>query len=189
MTADEAMALTRTTELADRPTASCRRAKSARCSSPSPCAAVRRCCSSTSPPSASTCRRARRSGRPSAQLLAQGASIVLTTHYLEEAEALAGRVAVLAKGRLMAMGTVDEIRGVVGRKRISCLSALPPDKVAAWAGVDRRHDATASVCTSSTRDADDVVRRLLAADAALCDLEVQRAGLAEAFTEMTQEAA
>jgi len=39
------------------------------------------------------------------------------------------------------------------------------------------------------RDADDVVRRLLAADASLRDLEVARAGLAEAFTEITQEAA
>ena len=56
------------------------------------------------------------------QLLAQGTSIVLTTHYLEEAEALASRVAVLARGRLVAMGTVDDIRGVVSRKRISCLT-------------------------------------------------------------------
>ena len=39
------------------------------------------------------------------------------------------------------------------------------------------------------RDADDLVRRLLAADGTLCDLEVARAGLAEAFNEITQEAA
>jgi len=121
-------------------------------------------------------------------LLAQGASIVLTTHYLEEAEALASRVAVLAKGRLVAMGTVDEIRSVVSRKRISCLSALPADDIATWASVTtatRAGDRLQIV----TRDADDVVRRLLAADASLRDLEVQRAGLAEAFTEITQEAA
>ena len=121
-------------------------------------------------------------------LLAQGASIVLTTHYLEEAEALATRVAVLAKGRLVAMGTVDEIRGVVGRKKVSCLSRLPPEHVAAWDGVE---SATLSGGRLHilARDADDLVRRLLAADASLHDLEVQRAGLAEAFTEITQEAA
>jgi ABC-2 type transport system ATP-binding protein len=38
-------------------------------------------------------------------------------------------------------------------------------------------------------DAEDVVRRLLAADENLCNLEVHRAGLAEAFTELTKEAA
>jgi ABC-type multidrug transport system ATPase subunit len=122
------------------------------------------------------------------QLLSQGVSIVLTTHYLEEAEALASRVAVLVKGRLVAMGTVDEIRGVVGRKRISCLSVLPPEQVAAWDGVDSATLAGNRLLIVA-RDADHVVRRLLAADAMVCDLEIERAGLAEAFTEITQEAA
>jgi ABC-type multidrug transport system ATPase subunit/peptidoglycan/LPS O-acetylase OafA/YrhL len=121
-------------------------------------------------------------------LLAQGASIVLTTHYLEEAEALASRVAVLARGRLVAMGTVDEIRGVVSRKRVSCLSGLAPEHVATWASVDAAsHDGQRLRIVA--RDADDVVRRLLAADASVRDLEVERAGLAEAFNEITQEAA
>ena len=53
------------------------------------------------------------------ELLAQGCSIVLTTHYLEEAEALADRVAVLARGRLIASGSVPQIRSVVSRKQIS----------------------------------------------------------------------
>ena len=122
------------------------------------------------------------------QLLAQGTSIVLTTHYLEEAEALASRVAVLARGRLVAMGTVDDIRSVVSRKRISCLTTLTANEVAAWANVTAatREGARLQIVA---RDADDVVRRLLAADGTLRDLEVQRAGLAEAFTEITQEAA
>ncbi|HET9268921.1 MAG TPA: acyltransferase family protein [Vicinamibacterales bacterium] len=122
------------------------------------------------------------------RLLAQGASIVLTTHYLEEAEALATRVAVLARGRLAAMGTVDEIRGVVGRKRVSCVSSLAVEQVAAWASVDTATHVGGRLQIVA-RDADDVVRRLLAADASLRDLEVERAGLAEAFTEITQEAA
>jgi ABC-type multidrug transport system ATPase subunit/peptidoglycan/LPS O-acetylase OafA/YrhL len=122
------------------------------------------------------------------RLLAQGASIVLTTHYLEEAEALATRVAVLARGRLVAVGTVDDIRGVVGRKRVSCVSALPPELVASWASVDTA-TVTGGRLQIVARDADDVVRRLIAADASLHDLEVERAGLTEAFTEITQEAA
>jgi ABC-type multidrug transport system ATPase subunit len=122
------------------------------------------------------------------RLLAQGSSIVLTTHYLEEAEALATRIAVLARGRLVAMGTVDEIRGVVGRKRVSCVSGLSAEDVAAWTSVDTA-TATGGRLRIVARDADDVVRRLLAADPSLHDLEVERAGLAEAFTEITQEAA
>ena len=55
-------------------------------------------------------------------LLADGCSIVLTTHYLEEAEALADRVAVLAKGRVIASGSVDDMRALVARRQISCES-------------------------------------------------------------------
>ena len=54
------------------------------------------------------------------RIVAGGASIVLTTHYIEEAEALADRVVVMAKGRRIAEGTVAEIRSLVVRKRIDC---------------------------------------------------------------------
>jgi ABC-type multidrug transport system ATPase subunit len=121
-------------------------------------------------------------------LVAQGSSIVLTTHYLEEAEALADRVAVLAKGRLIASGSVDQMRALVARKRIRCTTVLAPDQVRTWPGVTSATfdgDYLQIVAT----DADAVVRRLLATDAHARDLEVQRAGLAEAFTELTQEAA
>ncbi|HTQ56798.1 MAG TPA: ABC transporter ATP-binding protein [Bryobacteraceae bacterium] len=121
------------------------------------------------------------------ELLRAGTAVVLTTHYLEEAEALADRVAVLGKGRLIACGTVGEIRAVVARKRIICESSLAAEQVSAWPGVDsatrdqRRLQITAG-------NAEAVVRRLLDADPQLAELEVQRAGLAEAFTELTQEA-
>jgi ABC-type multidrug transport system ATPase subunit/peptidoglycan/LPS O-acetylase OafA/YrhL len=121
-------------------------------------------------------------------LRARGCSIVLTTHYLEEAEALADRVAVLAAGRLIASGSVDEVRSLVSRKQISCTSALSPDEVRGWPSVvaveldARRMHITAI-------DAESVVRRLLGADSSLRDLEVRQAGLAEAFTELTKEAA
>jgi ABC-2 type transport system ATP-binding protein len=122
------------------------------------------------------------------RLVGGGASIVLTTHYLEEAEALADRVVVLARGRAIAAGSVDEIRGHVLRKQISCVSKLAAAEVSSWpdvesvSGDERRLRITA-------RNAETVVRRLLAADADLGELEVRRAGLAEAFTELTQEAA
>ena len=121
-------------------------------------------------------------------LVAHGSSIVLTTHYLEEAEALADRVAVLAKGRLIASGSVDEMRSLVARKRIRCTTVLTPDQVRSWPGVTHASSEGAYLQIVAT-DADAVVRQLFATDAHARDLEVQRAGLAEAFTELTQEAA
>jgi ABC-type multidrug transport system ATPase subunit len=121
-------------------------------------------------------------------LLAEGCSVVLTTHYLEEAEALATRVAVLAQGRLIASGSVDDMRALVARRRITCESALTPEDVRGWTGViDAARDRGRLVITAT--DAEDVVRRLLAADPALKRLEVREAGLSEAFSELTKEAA
>jgi ABC-2 type transport system ATP-binding protein len=122
------------------------------------------------------------------QLVEDGCSIVLTTHYLEEAESLADRVAVLAKGRMVAFGTVNEIRAHVVRKRISCLTTLAAEGVATWPEVQSvNRDRQRLHITAS--HAETVVRRLLAEDEELEELEVRRAGLAEAFTELTQEAA
>jgi len=121
-------------------------------------------------------------------LLAEGCSIVLTTHYLEEAEALASRVAVLAKGRVIAAGSVDEMRALVARRQITCESRLAPEDVRQWPGVieARRERGRLNIVAA---DAEAVVRRLLAEDSTLSRLEVREAGLSEAFTELTKEAA
>jgi ABC-2 type transport system ATP-binding protein len=122
------------------------------------------------------------------QLVAAGTSIVLTTHYLEEAEALADRVAVIANGRLIASGTVDAIRAIVSRKSIRCATAIPSDVIHGWPDVvtvTTEGDHLQIVATN----ADAVVRRLLFDDPTAHDLEVRRAGLAEAFAALTQEAA
>jgi ABC-2 type transport system ATP-binding protein len=120
------------------------------------------------------------------ELAAQGCAVLLTTHYLEEAEALADRVVVLNRGRVVAAGAMDEIRRHVAQRRIRCLSALDAAHIAAWpqVRVARRIDARIEVVTDA---AETVVRRLLAEDAALSELEVQRAGLAEAFLELTRD--
>ncbi|HEV7609333.1 MAG TPA: acyltransferase family protein [Steroidobacteraceae bacterium] len=121
-------------------------------------------------------------------LLADGCSIVLTTHYLEEAETLADRVAVVAKGRVIASGSVDDMRALVVLRQISCESSLSVDEVRGWPGVvEVTRDA--SKLNITTTDAEGVVRRLLASDAKLARLEVRQAGLNEAFNELTREAA
>jgi ABC-2 type transport system ATP-binding protein len=121
-------------------------------------------------------------------LVAAGCAVLLTTHYLEEAEMLADRVAVLARGRIVAEGSVRQIRARVAQRRIRCVSAIPLETIGAWPDVR-------SICRDGDRfeivtdSAESVVRQLLREDARLSELEVQRAGLAEAFVEITQEAA
>jgi ABC-2 type transport system ATP-binding protein len=122
------------------------------------------------------------------ELIEQRCSIVLTTHYLEEAEALADRVAVMAKGKLVASGTVKEILSLVARKRISCVTTLTERDVSMWDGVQSVFVESGHMHIIATA-ADAVLRKLLLADDHLHDVEVKRAGLAEAFTQLTQEAA
>ncbi|HEY6942445.1 ABC transporter ATP-binding protein [Dokdonella sp.] len=122
------------------------------------------------------------------RIVAEGCAVVLTTHYLEEAEALADRVAVLAGGRIVASGSVQQIRARVSQRHIRCVSSLDAARVGAWPEVR-------SVCRDGERieivtdHAETVVRQLLFEDSALSQLEVRRAGLADAFVEITREAA
>lgn len=122
------------------------------------------------------------------EMVGQGCSVLLTTHYLEEAEALADRVAVINNGRLVAEGSVEEIRARVAHKRIRCRTRLNADQIGAWP-----HVLAASVAAGRIEIvadmAEPVIRRLLAEDTELAELEVQRAGLSEAFIELTREAA
>ena len=122
------------------------------------------------------------------KLAREGCAIVLTTHYLEEAEALADRVSVLARGRIVASGSVQQIRARVAQRRIRCLSRLAENAIAAWPEVRSvaRDGEHIEIITDA---AEAVVRQLLFEDTTLSELEVKRAGLAEAFVELTREAA
>ncbi|MEN1941434.1 ABC transporter ATP-binding protein [Luteimonas sp. MJ246] len=120
------------------------------------------------------------------ELVAEGTSVLLTTHYLEEAEALADRVVVLAGGRVVASGSLDEVRARVDQRRIRCATTVDAAEVASWPLV------RAARCEGGRLEvvadaAEGIVRRLLDADPNLSDLDVSRAGLAEAFLEITRE--
>jgi ABC-2 type transport system ATP-binding protein len=89
---------------------------------------------------------------------------------------------------VIASGSVNEIRSVVSRTRISCASTIAVDHVRAWPEVVEARLESDRLHVTAT-DAEAVVRRLLANDDALRHLEVRQAGLSEAFTELTKEAA
>ena len=70
------------------------------------------------------------------KLVAEGCSIVLTTHYLEEAEALANRVMVIAQGSVIAEGSVESIRSRVALRKIRCISTLNIADIKHWPDID-----------------------------------------------------
>ena len=120
------------------------------------------------------------------QLVAEGNAVVLTTHYLEEAEALADRVCVMARGKVVSEGSVEALRARIALKRVWCATRLPLAEVAVWPEVAGAHLDGERLCLS-TEHVELLVRRLLAHDAQLSALEVRAAGLAEAFTELTRD--
>ncbi|HDS1139691.1 TPA: ABC transporter ATP-binding protein [Stenotrophomonas maltophilia] len=122
------------------------------------------------------------------QLVAEGCGVLLTTHYLEEAEALAQQVVVLEQGRVVADAPLGELRLADRPRRIRCRSGLSAEDVQHWPGVQQvQRDGDYLQLLASP--AEPVVARLLAADTQLRELEVQGAALADAFLDMTREAA
>ncbi|SBV37878.1 putative ATP binding component of ABC transporter [uncultured Stenotrophomonas sp.] len=117
-------------------------------------------------------------------LAGEGAAVVLTTHYLEEAGHLADRVCVLLRGRIVSDGSVDALRARVATRSIRCISTLDVDAVVAWPGV-RQVQREGAQLQLSCDQVETVVRRLLDADPALSALEVQAAGLDEALRDLT----
>ena len=110
-----------------------------------------------------------------------GGTAVLTTHYLEEAEALATRVVVMCKGRAVAEGTVDDIRARVGQSRITYRGDTRED----LPGVTRVERIGEEV-NILAYDADAVVRALVRHGVAFSDLQVRPASLEEAFVAITE---
>ena len=119
-------------------------------------------------------------------LVADGVSIVLTTHYLEEAEALADRVCVMARGKVVSEGSVEALRARIALKRVWCATRLPLAEVSTWPEIVEARIDGDRLCLSTER-VEPLVRRLLAQDAALSQLEVRAAGLSEAFVELTRD--
>src|SRR5437667_10389101 len=83
-------------------------------------------------------------------LLERGKTVVLTTHYLEEADALADRVAVINKGSIIAEGTPAEIKSRTAGKKIRCVTQLSAAVITDIKGViDVQADRQAVVIQSN----------------------------------------
>ena len=117
-------------------------------------------------------------------LAAQGKTVLLTTHYLEEADALASRIVVIGKGKILAEGTPTEIKHRVTGRRIRCITSLELDFVRKMVHVmsaERDRDAVVIIASETER----VVQQLMREDPTLRGLEISAPGLEEAFLALT----
>ncbi len=114
----------------------------------------------------------------------EGGSVLLTTHHLEEAEALATRVAVIYRGSIVARGTVGELRRRAGISRVGLRTArLPP--LASALRVERSGEDV----FVHTRDVPALLEELRAAGVPLDTLEVAPLSLEDAFLELVEQEA
>ena len=125
------------------------------------------------------------------QMHARGKTIVLTTHYLEEADALAERIVVMNKGHQVAAGTPAQIKASVMGKIVRFRSprlALTSAGLNALPGIDKvtTEDNRAEIYTKTPEE---TVRALLNGDFDVHDLEVTGASLEEAFVALTRDPA
>ena len=115
------------------------------------------------------------------QFHSDGGTVVLTSHYLEEIEALARRVVVIGGGRVLADDTVAAVRGLVSIRRVSLTLPVPVPDLPGVVGTERDGDRTHLL----TADADRLVRDLVARDVPFTALEVRPTSLEEAFLTLT----
>ena len=118
-------------------------------------------------------------------LVARGKTVLLTTHYLNEADALADRILVLQHGSIVAEGTPAEIKARAIGRQVRFSSQLPIEEIRGIAGVLSVR-ADRQKYELQVQAAEPVVRELLNRDSWLTDLEVTSAGLEEAFLALTQ---
>jgi len=119
----------------------------------------------------------------------EGTTILLTTHYLEEAEQMCGRVAIMHHGELIALEKTDDlVRRLGGRAlRISLrepLASLPPS-LAELGGALTEDGLNIDFCLQSEQNAGDLLGRLCGTGIKVADLETRRSRLEDVFLELT----
>src|SRR5262249_42929639 len=120
-------------------------------------------------------------------------TILITTHYIEEAEKLCDRVAIIDEGRIVAMGPPEELGAVtVGRARgeVRCGRPLPNGDLPAWPDAEAVHlaeDRRGVIVTTRkpARTLVDLVRWIDASGVELSDVHLTRPSLEDVFIELT----
>ena len=128
-------------------------------------------------------------------LVSEGSTILLTTQYLEEADELANRIAVVDAGRVIAEGTSDELKQRVGGDRIEVAVARDGDlgravevarrHLASDVSIDPHQRRLSGPSRGGTRELATLVREFDAAGIEITDLQLHRPSLDDVFLTLT----
>lgn len=127
-----------------------------------------------------------------AKLKKSGVTIILTTHYIEEAEAIADRVGVIAKGEILLVQDKAELMAQMGKKQLRIELATPIDTVpAALAGYDLVAEGTTLTYTYETTGERTGITALLndlqKAGLQMVDLQTAQSSLEDIFVGLVKE--
>jgi ABC-2 type transport system ATP-binding protein len=124
------------------------------------------------------------------ELASEGRTIILTTHYLEEADSIADRIVVINRGKLIADGTPSEIKSSANGKTITFTAGpnVTPDALRAISGINDVTWSGRKVKLFSD-DTDAVIFALVRGNFDIKDIEIHNGGLEDAFQFLVQEEA
>ena len=128
----------------------------------------------------------RRTWRVLENMVAGGMAILLTTHYMEEAQYLADRVAIMDRGRIVRHGSVGEVIGADHGSTVTFVSEAPVPVEVAGVSQDGRHYALSS--TDPQADLHRLLDWAHRAGARISELEVRRNSLEDVFLRVADEA-
>jgi len=127
----------------------------------------------------------------------EGATVLLTTQYMEEADALAGSVIVLARGHVIEHGTPDELKDTIGGRIVELTLADPAQREDAIASLPElgepspaaeRPETLSFVLLQSSQPLLSILQRLETDGVEVVDVIVSRPTLDEAFLHLTRRA-
>ncbi|HYB62271.1 MAG TPA: ABC transporter ATP-binding protein [Methylomirabilota bacterium] len=119
----------------------------------------------------------------------EGTAIIYTTHYMEEAERLCGRIAIVDHGRIIALGTNEELvhNAFGSRSQVLARFAGPPDGIAAWVGQrgGRLVDSTAEFSVEHPTEIAGLLDDADRAGLDVVDVSLRRPNLESVFLHLT----